>query len=99
VFARDLRLRLLREHLDRPDGASVDDLLDPGSAFSELTRSAEALQRWYDGGRRGPKPAGRLRPHVPEVLPRRHRPWAVPVYRFVYDPDGRAIRDRVRRRP
>ena len=97
AFARDLRLRLLCEHLDRDD-ADTADLLDPVEAFEALRRSADDLQGWYDGGQSGPRPPGRLRPHVPERPPRRHRAWAVPVYRLVYDPDGRALRDRVRRR-
>jgi phosphatidylserine/phosphatidylglycerophosphate/cardiolipin synthase-like enzyme len=99
VFARELRLRLWREHLDLDEDAPIHDLLDPRSGYAVLRERADALQRWYDEGRRGPRPAGRLRPHVPERLPRRHRAWAVPVYRFMYDPDGRAIRDRLRRRP
>jgi hypothetical protein len=99
-FARDLRLRLWHEHLDLgTQTPPVDDLIDPASGYEVMRERADALQRWYDDDRRGPRPPGRLRPHAPERLPRRHRPWAVPVYRFVYDPDGRAIRDRLRRRP
>jgi phosphatidylserine/phosphatidylglycerophosphate/cardiolipin synthase-like enzyme len=97
-FARDLRLGLWCEHLDRASYDSIDDLLDPTKAFLQMRQSAEALQAWYDGGRVGPRPPGRLRPHVPERLSRIHRPWAVPMYRWLYDPDGRAIRDRIRHR-
>jgi phosphatidylserine/phosphatidylglycerophosphate/cardiolipin synthase-like enzyme len=97
AFARELRLRLLREHLDRNED-DLADLVDPTEAFETLQRNADELQRWHDGGRSGPRPAGRLRPHLPERLPRRHRVWAVPVYHAVYDPDGRALRDRFRHR-
>jgi len=99
VFARDLRLRLWREHLDLDDDDPAHELVDPADAYDVLKNSAQALQDWYDTGCGGPRPAGRLRPHVPERLPRRYRPWAVPIYRWIYDPDGRAIRDRLRRRP
>ena len=98
TFARELRLELWREHLDRSSSDPMDDFLDLAKAFSLMQQSAETLQAWYDGGQVGPRPPGRLRPHVPERLPRRHRPWALPVYRWIYDPDGRAVRDRLRHR-
>jgi phosphatidylserine/phosphatidylglycerophosphate/cardiolipin synthase-like enzyme len=95
TFARDLRLQLAREHLDRaPDGTGDDDLLDPEAFVAALDASAAALQQWHDGGRRGPRPPGRLRPHRPETLPRRTRLWAVPTYRLLVDPDGRPWRMR-----
>lgn len=98
-FARDLRLRLLREHLDRAEDGSEDgDLVDPADAVSAVVRSAQALQDWHDGGRIGPRPPGRLRPHQPERLGALTRLWAEPMYRVVYDPDGRSYRDRLRRR-
>jgi phosphatidylserine/phosphatidylglycerophosphate/cardiolipin synthase-like enzyme len=99
VFARELRLHLWREHLDLSGDDDVADLLDPVAAFELMQNSARALQEWHDGGQSGPRPPGRLRPHVPERLPRRHKPWAVPIYRVLYDPDGRALRDRLRGRP
>ncbi|MGV0791010.1 phospholipase D family protein [Mycolicibacterium sp. XJ1819] len=98
-FARDLRLRLLREHLDRPpDGADDGGLTDPTAAVREIVEAAEALERWYEGGRQGRRPPGRLRPHRPERIGLMTRLWAEPVYRLTYDPDGRAWRDRLRRR-
>ncbi|MBS1692877.1 MAG: phospholipase [Actinobacteria bacterium] len=99
VFARDLRLRLLREHLDRGIDDGLDgDLIDPASAVAAVTSAAHTLQDWYDNGRTGPRPPGRLRPHRHEAPGRLTRLWAEPVYRAVYDPDGRSYRDRIRRR-
>jgi phosphatidylserine/phosphatidylglycerophosphate/cardiolipin synthase-like enzyme len=98
VFARDLRLRLLREHLDRaPDGAEDGDLIDPAAAVKAVTESAEALRAWHAAGRSGPRPPGRLVPHEPERTRWATRLWAVPAYRLVYDPDGRPWRSRWRR--
>jgi phosphatidylserine/phosphatidylglycerophosphate/cardiolipin synthase-like enzyme len=96
AFARDLRLRLMREHLDRDaDGRGDDDLLDPKSAIAALAASASALEEWHAAGRVGTRPPGRLRPHEPERLGRLTRLWAVPAYRLVYDPDGRSYRARL----
>jgi phosphatidylserine/phosphatidylglycerophosphate/cardiolipin synthase-like enzyme len=92
-FARELRLQLAREHLDRPDGDDAD-LIDPTAAFRAFADSAAQLQRWHDGGRSGPRPPGRLRPYVPPDLSRRTLAWATPLYRTVYDPDGRPLRMR-----
>lgn len=99
VFARDFRLRLMREHLDRAgDGSEDRGLVDPVTAVSEIVEAAEALEAWYASGRRGPRPPGRLRPHKAERLGLLTRLWAEPLYRFMYDPDGRSYRDRLRRK-
>ncbi|MGV0607592.1 phospholipase D family protein [Mycolicibacterium sp. XJ1904] len=99
VFARDFRLKLMREHLDRAEDGSEDGgLVDPVTAVSEIVETAEALEAWYSSGRRGPRPPGRLRPHKAERLGLLMRLWAEPVYRFMYDPDGRSYRDRLRRK-
>jgi phosphatidylserine/phosphatidylglycerophosphate/cardiolipin synthase-like enzyme len=50
-FARDLRLQLLREHLDVPDDR---DLLDPDRAARAVRGSATAPDAWHAGGRQGP---------------------------------------------
>jgi phosphatidylserine/phosphatidylglycerophosphate/cardiolipin synthase-like enzyme len=96
MFARDLRLRLLREHLDRADDGSEDgDLLDPDIAVRAIAASAQALEHWHVTGQSGQRPPGRLRPHRPERLRWLTRLWAVPAYRLIYDPDGRSYRQRV----
>lgn len=90
TFARDLRLELWREHLDlAPDGSDDDLLLDPAVALATLRTRVGALDAWYDGGCRGPRPPGRLRTH--RTTP--PGPWqkllASTPYRAFVDPDGR----------
>lgn len=60
--------------------------------------AAANLDAWHAGGRRGPRPPGRLRAHRPERIGLLTRAWAVPAYRLVYDPDGRPWRYRLRGR-
>ncbi len=91
TLARDLRLRLLREHLDRDDDDDAD-LLDPEQAVAVLDAAAEALDAWHRGGRRGDRPPGRLRRHDDPPVSRAVRLWATPIYRWVHDPDGRPLR-------
>jgi hypothetical protein len=97
VFARDLRLRLWREHLDRHPGDTAD-LLDPQEAFAAFRQQAQQLARWHRSGRSGSRPPGRVLPHQSSSLTSGQRLWATPLYRMVYDPDGRPWRDRVRGR-
>ena len=94
-FARHLRLALAREHLGRA-ADDVDDLLDPVRAFEAFARAAAALRSWHEGGRRGPRPPGRVTPAWPAEVPRSARWWASPLYRLVYDPDGRTLTARRR---
>ncbi|MDX6199302.1 MAG: hypothetical protein QOJ79_2453 [Actinomycetota bacterium] len=86
-YARELRLALMAEHLGWP--VDDDGLLDPVGAFAALRAAADALQAWYDGGRAGARPAGRLRPLVDPSLSTWTRRWATVAYRVIYDPDGR----------
>jgi hypothetical protein len=97
VFARDLRLRLCGEHLDR-DPDDVADLLSPVDMFAAFRRQAGQLAAWHDGGGAGERPPGRVLPHRPYRPTVTQRCWAAPLYRLVYDPDGRPLRDRLRGR-
>lgn len=88
-FARDLRLRLSREHLDIGDDDDLEELVDPATWFAALAASAARLQAWHDRGCIGERPPGRLRPYVLPELSGAARAWAELLYRNVYDPDGR----------
>ena len=96
-YARTLRLTLAAEHLDRdPTDLTPFDLahrmadcIRGTDMFDTFATSAARLQGWYDGGRVGERPPGRLRPLVLPHLSRLTRAWAGPVYRAVHDPDGR----------
>ncbi|MDQ2796758.1 MAG: phospholipase D-like domain-containing protein, partial [Actinomycetota bacterium] len=92
-FARELRLQLAREHLDRELGDDAA-LLDPVAVFDTFAASAARLQTWHDNNRAGPRPPGRLRPYPALRLSRKTLAWATPLYRIVYDPDGRPLRMR-----
>jgi len=87
-LARDLRLALAREHLDRAEGDDAD-LLDPHDAFDAFAASARALDAWHAGSKRGPRPPGRLRRHHPTPLRRSTVRWAGALYQVLFDPDGR----------
>ena len=96
VFARDVRLRLLREHLDcAADGTGDGQLADPVAAVGQIISSAQALEAWHESGCQGPRPPGRLRPHEIERVDPLTRLWAKPAYRVIFDPDGRSYADRL----
>jgi phosphatidylserine/phosphatidylglycerophosphate/cardiolipin synthase-like enzyme len=90
-FPRDLRLTLMREHLDQ---SSDHDLLDPHHSVRAFEAAAGQLRQWLGGDRREPRPPGRLVPHETNRLPWHQRLWATPAYRLIYDPDGRPWRAR-----
>jgi phosphatidylserine/phosphatidylglycerophosphate/cardiolipin synthase-like enzyme len=89
-LAREVRLRLWREHLERGDDNS--ELIDPDEGFAALARAAAKLDAWHQNGRRGPRPAGRLRQHDAERVSPSIKFPATALYRLVLDPDGRPRR-------
>lgn len=98
-YARNLRLELSREHLDVGEPETLhapDTLCDPASAFDAFAASAAALDSWYDNGRRGPRPSGRLRSYRPPSLSPMAKTLSTPLHRLLIDPDGRP--HRLRRR-
>jgi phosphatidylserine/phosphatidylglycerophosphate/cardiolipin synthase-like enzyme len=94
TYARDLRLTLAAEHLDRAvePGTLAEvmaDCLDPVGMFDAYARAAEELDAWHESGRTGPRPAGRLRRLDPPELSRLTRALALAPYLLLHDPDGR----------
>jgi phosphatidylserine/phosphatidylglycerophosphate/cardiolipin synthase-like enzyme len=88
-YARRLRLTLAAEHLGRAPDAAMDDCADPADMVRVYAETAAALDAWHEGGRRGPRPPGRLRRLQPPELGRVTRALVSPVYLWAHDPDGR----------
>ncbi|MEW1954110.1 phospholipase D family protein [Terrabacter sp. NPDC080008] len=90
-LARDLRQELAREHLGVEGDLALEDHFD---AYAD---SAAALAGWHRAPAGSPRPAGQLRPLDRPDQSRLTRLWADPLYRLVYDPDGRPLGLRLRR--
>lgn len=93
-YARGLREQLAAEHLGLDPDSHVA-LADHVAAFA---RCACDLETWHRAGRRRPRPPGQLRPLASPDQSVFTRAWATPLYRLVYDPDGRPLDLRLRRR-
>ncbi len=84
TYAHSLRTALSREHLG--GDAELDGAC---GAFQAFRRAAASLDAWHAGGRRGPRPPGRLRGYHQPRLSSWTTAWAQIPYRLIYDPDGR----------
>lgn len=87
-WARRLRAQLAREHLGADLSAAA--LADPIATFDAFAESAARLDRWHETGQVGPRPAGQLRRYEQPAMSLITRLWAGPLYRLLYDPDGRS---------
>ncbi len=94
AYAHSLRATLAAEHLGVD--VSITSAHTMPQAFDAFAAAATELQRWHDGGRVGPRPPGQLRPLAQQQLGPITRAWASPLYRVVYDPDGRPLALRLR---
>jgi phosphatidylserine/phosphatidylglycerophosphate/cardiolipin synthase-like enzyme len=83
----DLRTELWAEHLGVDPGDRR--LLDHSRGFALWEERSAALDAWHDSAEQGERPPGRVRRHEPQPVSRLQRLWSSPVYRIVFDPDGR----------
>ena len=67
----------------------MQDCVDPREMYDAYSASATRLQAWVEGGRKGDRPPGRLRPIPLPPLSRFTRTWAKVPLEMVHDPDGR----------
>ena len=88
-YARDLRLTLAAEHLDRAGTDDADDCADAAGMFAAYAESAAALDAWHASGGAGARPPGRLRRLDPPEVGRLAGLLATPSYLLLHDPDGR----------
>ncbi len=95
-YARNLRLTLAAEHLDRLEQVESEgldvvmaDCVDPQGHVDAYAESADRLDAWHAGGKIGPRPAGRLRRLPFPPISAFERRWARVPLDLVHDPDGR----------
>ena len=95
-YARDLRLTLAAEHLDRLPQvsdlgleATMGDCVDPADMFNVYAAHAARLEDWHAAGGPGARPPGRLRRLPLSHLTPRQRQWAALPLDLIHDPDGR----------
>jgi phosphatidylserine/phosphatidylglycerophosphate/cardiolipin synthase-like enzyme len=88
TYAHVLRTALSREHLGTEAASAAGSC---SGAFAAFRQSAARLDAWHEGGRLGPRPAGRLRSYRLRTLSPWTKAWASAAYRLLYDPDGRPL--------
>jgi phosphatidylserine/phosphatidylglycerophosphate/cardiolipin synthase-like enzyme len=96
AYARDLRLTLAAEHLDRLGDVGVRglseamaDCVEPAGMYDAYAATAARLDAWHEGGCVGERPPGRLRTIPLPPLSRAARLLAKLPLEVVHDPDGR----------
>jgi phosphatidylserine/phosphatidylglycerophosphate/cardiolipin synthase-like enzyme len=95
-FARELRLALWAEHLGRsPADVELLDLAHGSDLWKKIARE---LEDWRSRPGTGNRPLSRVRSHVIDSVPTSSRWWAGTAYRLIFDPDGRPLKLRLRRR-
>jgi phosphatidylserine/phosphatidylglycerophosphate/cardiolipin synthase-like enzyme len=95
-FARALRLSLWAEHLGRPP--EDPELLNLVNSSVLWRKTASELEEWRSNLGKGNRPSGRIRSHVIDPVPLGSQRWADLFYRLIFDPDGRPLKLRLRRR-
>ncbi|HEV3187231.1 MAG TPA: phospholipase D family protein [Acidimicrobiales bacterium] len=95
-FARELRLTLWAEHL----GRSPDDprLFNVENASALWRETADTLAGRSSSSETARRPMSRIQRHVIEPVPSTSKRWADVAYRLIFDPDGRPVAYRLRRR-
>jgi len=96
TFARELRLALWAEHLGR--SPSDGELLDLAHGCELWKKIGRELEDWRPSLGEENRPTSRVRTHVVESVSTRSRLWAGLTYRLIFDPDGRPLALRLRRR-
>jgi phosphatidylserine/phosphatidylglycerophosphate/cardiolipin synthase-like enzyme len=95
-FARALRLSLWAEHLGR--SPEDPELLDVSLGAVLWRKTVKEREDWRSGPDEKIRPQSRIRAHVVEPVPVGSRRWAAPAYRLIFDPDGRPLKLRLRRK-
>jgi hypothetical protein len=85
---------LWAEHL----GRSPDDplLLDPTGSVDVWRGAAAEVADWHRDGGFGAHPQARVLEHEVAPVAENSRWWVLPLYRTMYDPDGRFRAERQR---